>query len=212
LREATRRAKASRKTLGDVPLESLSAEIAKLGGDSIAGLRKRRQQSTKELDAVHAAANLASTACTLADERARNAQSLCEVAGQARNAALKVFPDGVAPALAAAQKVLAEANAEKETTALEIKKLEGTASVKKKLLEKVLSGARKSAETARAAVETAQQALTTAIKDYASQQGELIQLRKIRDVEDLGAAISKRSEAKERHDALPVPERLVSRH
>src|SRR5580704_16653938 len=74
LREVTRRAKASRKALGDVPLESLAAELAKLGVDPIAGLRKRRQQLTRELDATRAAANLASNACTLADERARNAQ------------------------------------------------------------------------------------------------------------------------------------------
>ena len=210
LREAARRAKASRKALGDVPLESLAAEFAKLGADPIVGLRKRRQQSTKELDGARAAANLASNACTLTDERARTARLLCEEAGQAQVAASKSFPEGLAGALAAARKGRADAIAEKETIAVEIEKLEGTAGAKKKLLEKVLSGARKSAETARAAVETAQQALTAAIKDHASQQGELIQLRKIRDAENLDAATAKLSEATERHDALPVPEREVT--
>jgi DNA repair exonuclease SbcCD ATPase subunit len=210
LREASRRAKASRKALGDVPLESLAGEFAKLGADPIAGLRKRRQQLTKELEAARGAANLASNACTLADERARNAQSLCEAAGQARLAASKSFPEGLAPALAAARKGRADAIAEKETIAVEIEKLEGTVAAKKKLLEKALSGARQSSETARAAVETAQQVLNAAIKDHASQEGELIQLRKIRDAADLEAAIAKLGEATERHDALPVPERVVT--
>jgi hypothetical protein len=210
LRDASRRAKAARAVLGSVPLESQAKEIARSGADPSAGLRKRRQQIGKELEAARAASNQASTAFTLAEERTRNSRVLHEAAVLARDAALKSVPEGVSAALAAAEKMLADAIAEKETIALEINKLEGKLAAKKKRREAALSGARENAGKARAAVAVAQQSLTVAIQARSLQDGQLIQLRKTRDAEDPVAAAAKLNEATVRHAALPVPERMVT--
>jgi hypothetical protein len=59
---------------------------------------------------------------------------------------------------------------------------------RKKRIDAVLSGARASAAQATAAVETAQGQLTIARTDHASQDGRLIELRKLREAENLEAA------------------------
>jgi energy-coupling factor transporter ATP-binding protein EcfA2 len=210
LREASRRAKAARAALGHVPLESFAKEIAKLGADAVAGLRKRRAQLAKELDGARAIANLASTELTLTAERARNAQSSFDAAIGARDTASKAFPEGVEAAMAAARKALAHAIAEKESIVDEISKLESNSAARKRRVETALTAARNNAEKAKALVAGAQQRLTTAIGNRALQDGQLIQLRKMRDAEDLGAARNKLQEATERHAKLPVPERIVS--
>jgi uncharacterized protein YhaN len=73
-----------------------------------------------------------------------------------------------------------------------------------------MAGARRNAENARAAVETAQQERTATIRDHSLQDGQLIQLRKMRDAEDLSASVTRLRDATERHAALPVPERIVT--
>jgi len=165
---------------------------------------------SKQPAAARAAANRASNDRTLADERVRNSRVLFVTAVTARDTALKAFPDGLDTVLAAAQKALADAIAEKERIALEITRLEGKVAAKKKRMETALDGARRNAGNARAAVEAAQQALTAAITDRSMQDGQLIQLRKMRDAENLSAAVNKRTEATERHAGLPVPERVVT--
>jgi DNA repair exonuclease SbcCD ATPase subunit len=203
LREASRRARATRAALGESPRESFLKEIAKLGADAAAGLRKRRAQLSKELDIARDIAGKASTDLTLAGERARNAQTLFDAAGRA-------FPEGVETALASARKALADAIAEKESIAVGISRLESNAAARKKRVETALAAARNNAEKARVATAEAQQRLTAAIGNRALQDGQLIQLRKMRDAEDPGAAGNKLQAAAERHAALPVPERIVT--
>ena len=96
LREATSRAKACRAALGDVKLNTLASDIKALGADPIGSLRKRRQQSAKDLETARAAANLARTELTLAEERARASKSALDAAVAARDAALTAFPEGLA--------------------------------------------------------------------------------------------------------------------
>jgi DNA repair exonuclease SbcCD ATPase subunit len=210
LREASRRAKAARAALGEVQLESFAKEIAKLGADAAAGLRKRRAQLAKELDIARDIANQASTDFTLTGERARNAQSSFDGATAARDAALKAFPESVETALASARKALADAIAEQESIAVEISKLESNAAARKKRVETALAASRSNAEKAKAEVAEAQRRLTAAIGDRALQDGQLIQLRKMRDAEDLGAGRNKLQKSAERHATFPVPERIVT--
>jgi DNA repair exonuclease SbcCD ATPase subunit len=188
---------------GDAPAEAVLKEAAKLGADAAAGLRKRRAQLMKELDAARGMAGKASNDLTLAAERARNAQTLFD-------AAAKAFPEGPDAALASARKTLADAIQEKDSLTREISKLETNAAARKKRVETAVASARDNAGKARAAVTEAQQRLTAAIGNRALQDGQLIQLRKMRDAEDPLAARKKLQEAVERHSALPVPERIVT--
>ena len=74
LREASTRAEDCRASLGGEGLDSLAADLKALGADPAAGLRKRRQQLSKEAEAARAVANQAATARTLADERTRQSR------------------------------------------------------------------------------------------------------------------------------------------
>ena len=210
LREASDRAAARRASLGDVGLDTLAADIKALGADVTAGLRKRRQQLSKEAEAARRIANQAANDRTLADERTRHSRLALDAANAARDAALTAFPEGVDAALVAAQAALAAGIAEKESVTAEFASLERTIDERKNRINAALSGARTNAAQATIAVETAQGRLTTAKTNHASQHGRLIELRKQRDAENLAAAETRLHEATERHAALPVPDRIVT--
>jgi len=209
LQDASRRAAIARTTLGSIPLDSLAADIARLGADPIAALRKRQQQLSEGVEAARAAAGQVSTARTLAEERVRTSRVTLDAAIASRDAAPQ-FPEGVAAALAAAQKALAAANMESKTIASELAGLEGKIAARKKKRDSAMVASVKAAADARAAVEAAQQLVTASVKEHSTQQGQLIQLRKNRDAEDLVAAMAKRTDAIALHDALPAPDRLVT--
>ena len=114
LREASDRAAACRAALGDTELDTLAADLKALGADATAGLRKRRQQLSKEAEAARTIANQAANARTLADERTRHSRLALDAAVAARDVALVAFPEGVDAALAAARAALAAGTAEKE--------------------------------------------------------------------------------------------------
>jgi hypothetical protein len=210
LREASDRAAARRASLGNVGLDTLAADIKALGADVIAGLRKRRQQLSKEAEAARWTANQAANDLTLADERTRHSKLALDAASAARDAALTSFPEGVDAALVAAQAALAAAIAEKESVTAEFASLERTIEEKKNRIDIALSGARTNATQATIAVEAAQEQLTTAKTKHASEHGRLIELRKRRDAENLAAAETRLHETTERHAALPVPDRNVT--
>jgi len=210
LREASNRAAACRASLGDVGLDTLAADFKALGGDPPAGLRKRRQQLSKEAEAARAIASQATNAHTLADERTRHSRLALDAAVAARDVALPAFPEGVDAALAAAKAALAGSIAEKEKVAAEVASLERTIEARKKCIDASLGGARTNAATAAIAVETAQKNLTTAKTEHASHDGRLIELRKLRAAENLAGAETGLREMTEQHAALPVPERLVT--
>ncbi len=210
LREASDRAAACRAALGDTGLDTLAADLKALGANATAGLRKGRQQLSKEAEAARTIANQAANACTLANERARHSRLALDAAIVARDAALLAFPEGVDASLTAAQATLEAGTADKETVAAEFASLERTIEARKRRIDAALSGARTKAAQATSAVETAQGKLTAARTDHALQDGRLIELRRLRDTENLAAAEAKLQEATLRHAALPVPERAVT--
>jgi hypothetical protein len=210
LREASDRAAARRASLGDVALDTLAGDFKALGPDVTAGLRKRRQQLSKEAEAARRIANQAANDRTLADERTRNSRLALDAASAARDAALTAFPVGVDAALVAARAALAAGMTEKESVTAEFASLERTIDERKNRIDAALSGARTNAAQATIAIETAQGRLTTAKTNHASEHGRLIELRKQRDAENLAAAETRLHEATERHAALLVPGRIVT--
>ena len=141
LREASNRAEDCRASLGDVGLDTLAADLKALGADPTAGLRKRRQQLSKEAEAARAIANEAATARTLADERTRQSRLELDAAVASRDVALTAFPEGVDAALAAAKAALAGGIVEKEKVAAEFASLERTIEARKKRIDAALGGA-----------------------------------------------------------------------
>jgi hypothetical protein len=173
-------------------------------------LRKRRQKAAKDLDAARAAVSQASTAQTLAEERSRTARTALDQATLARAAALAAFPEGLDAALAAARKSLADSIAEKQSAVAAMAELESTLEARKKRIESALGGARANVEKARTAANQAQTDLTAAVTGHASQDGRLLELRRLRDAENLPAAEARFHEATNRHALLPSPVRLVT--
>jgi DNA repair exonuclease SbcCD ATPase subunit len=210
LREASGRAARCRTALGDVGLDTLAADLKALGADATTGLRKRRQQLSKEAEAARMIANQAANDRTLADERTRHSSVALDAAVAARDGALTAFPEGVNAALAAARAALAAGIAEKESVTSGFASLERTIDERKKRIDAALGGARANAAQATIAVEAAQGRLTTAKTNHASEHGRLIELRKQRDAENLAAAETRLREVTERHAALPVPDRIVT--
>jgi GH24 family phage-related lysozyme (muramidase) len=210
LREASERLEACRALLGDVELETLTADINALGADPIAGLRSRRQHLSKEAEEARRVLNQASNDQTLADERTRRARLALDEIRAAHDAALTAFPDGVNASLVAARAALAAANSEKVNVTAELASLERTIDQRKKHIDEALNVSRRNAEQAKIGVDTAQGQLTTAKTNHASQEGRLIELRRQRDAENLVPAEASLSQAIQRHAALPVPDRLVT--
>ena len=113
---------------------------------------------------------------------------------------------------ATAQATLAAAIIEKQSVAGESESLGSTIAARNnKLIEDAVRGARTKAEIARAVVEAAQEKLTAAIASHAQHGGRLVELLRLRDAEDLAAAETQLRSATERHAALPVPERDVTK-
>jgi AAA domain len=210
LREASEKEAECQALLGNVELSTLAADIAALGSDPTAGLRKLRDRFLKEADAARRLANQAQTERTLADERTQRSKLSLDQARTARDTALPAFTDGADAALDGARAALAAASAEKERVAAEFASLEQMIQEKKSRLDTALSGARTNAEQARIAVETTQRQLTTARTNHATADGRLTELRKRRDAENLAAAETRLQEATERLVALPVPDQIVT--
>lgn len=209
-RQATQRLEACRVSLGDVRLETLTAEIQALGTDAVAGLRSKRQQLSKEAEAARALSNQAASNQTLAEERTGRARSALEAARAAHDGALAALPEGVGAALTAAQAALGTANSERANVITQLASLEQTIDQRTKRVDAALSVARNKAEKAALAVDAAQTQLTTAQNNHATQEGRLDELRKQRDAENLAAAEASLSRAVQRHAGLPVPDRTVT--
>jgi hypothetical protein len=209
LREASGRAETCRALLGDVQLDTLAPDLKALGVDPTAALRKRRQQLSKDVDAARTIANDAATTHTLANERARNLGSAFDAAVGDRDAALTVFPEGVHAALVAAQAELAACLSEQKRVAAEFASLESTIESRKKRIDEALQGARSNVTDATLAVENAQGEVNKATAERASQEGRLIELRRLRDAEDIAAAVTRLHKATEDYTVLPAPDRLV---
>jgi len=210
-RQASDRAETCRAALVDVVPDTVSADLDALGADPLAGLRKRRQQLSKDVEIARTIAAEAVKAHTVAQERTSNFRLAFDAAVSKRDVALTSFPDGIHAALATAQAHLAAAIIEKESVAAESASLEKTIAARTMRIEEAVRDARTTAEIARTAVEVAQRKLTAAITSHAEHGGRLVELRRLRDAEDLVAAETRLREATERHSALPVPDRDVTK-
>lgn len=213
LREASDRANACRAALGDVPpdtLATLTTGLAAFGADPTSTLRKQRQQLSGDLDTARATSNQAGMAHTLAEERGRNSKSTLDAAVVARDAALRVFSDGIETALSATQAALAAASGEQGKIVAELASLESTINAQNARIDAALRGARAALEQARAEVDAAQADRTRAIAEHATQVGRRDALKRQRDAEDLATAEDKLRDASDRHAAVPVPERIVT--
>jgi DNA repair exonuclease SbcCD ATPase subunit len=210
LREASERAAACRAALGDIAIDSLAADLKSLGADAVAGLRNRKQQSSKQADAARTSANQAATERTLADEGVRQSKLALNAAISARDGALAAFVGGLDAALTAAWGVREAAIGEKAEVSKGFASLDREIEARKKRIDAALSGARTNAEQAAAGTETAQRDATATKMKHAAEQGRLVELRKQRDAENITAAEAQLQEAVASHAALPVPEREVS--
>ena len=131
-----------RTLLGDVGLDTLAADVKALGADATAGLRKRRQQLSREAEDGRRIAGQATNDRILADERTRHSKMALDAAIVARDAALTAFPEGVDAAFVSAKAALAAGIAERENVAAEFASLNRTIEERKKRIDAALSGAR----------------------------------------------------------------------
>lgn len=210
LRQARERVEACRAGLGKVRLESLAVELKALGSDPWAGLKKRRQKAGKDLELARGAARDALTVKTLTEERASNARSALALAVSKRDEALTAFPDGVEAALAGANATLSAGMLERERLKTESEALERTIEDGKKRADAALTGARATVEEWTLAVARARDELSAAIAAQASEEGRLVEMRRLQDAENPAQAEKRYHDAADRHAKLPVPARVVS--
>ncbi len=174
---------------------------------------KRRQQLQREADVARATANSAATAETLAQERARHSRRTLNGALASRDGALTAFPEGVEATLAAAKAALSASIAEKGQISIDSTSLERMITERKKSIDAGLANARATVSESTIAVDKAQGDLTTAMEQkHATHDGRLIELRRLRDSENLGDAEEELRRATERYEALPVPDHLLPRY
>jgi len=209
LRQASERRETCRAALVDSIPDTVSADLDSLGADPVLGLRKRRQQLSKDFDIASTIAAEAANAHSVAEERTNNCRLAFDAAVSKRDVALTSFPEGIPAALATAQAHLSTAVFEKRTVDAEFASLEKGITARTMRIEEALRGARAKAEIARTEVEAAQGKLTAAITSHAQHGGRLVELRRLREAEDLVAAETRLREVTGRHSALPVPDRDV---
>lgn len=210
LREATNHAASCRAALGEIGLDSLAADLRNLGTDAVAGLRKRRENFSREAETTRGIVNQAANNCTLADERVRHSRAALDTAVAERDRVLKAFREGLDVASSAARSALVAANNEKQDVTASFASLEREVEARKRRIDEALSGARTNAAQAAAGVETAQAQLTTAKTNHAEEHGRLVELQKQRDAENVTTAEARLHKAIDSHMALPVPARSVS--
>jgi hypothetical protein len=211
LEQAVNHATTCRAGLGDVPLETLVADLDSLGADPLQGLRNRRIRASKDAEIARVNAAEAMKVYTVAQERAANLRATFAADVAKRDIALTSFPDGLDVALATARETFAAAVDEKEKIAADLASLEDRIAARMQRIDIAGSNAREQAVSAKSALDTANRNLTAAITSRAEHAGRLAELQKQRDAEDLQAAEAALGEATERYALLPVPERDVNK-
>jgi DNA repair exonuclease SbcCD ATPase subunit len=199
-----------RAALGEVAFETLAPDLDSFGVNPSDLLRGRQQQASRTLEEARAETSAATTDHTLGLERARNAESALNAAIVACDAGLAPFPDGIAAALSTAQAQLEIALGEQQKVVVELASLERTIRARNEQVEATVQKARNIAEQARTQVAAANLQRTATIRDHSLQLGQLQELRRQWDSEDLMAAEERQWGAITRHDAVPVPERIVT--
>jgi hypothetical protein len=210
LRQASARAADCRLALGDATLEMLAADLLVLGPDPGGALRARRQKASRDAETARTAANEVASTQILAEEREWTSGGALAAAVTARDAALVTFPSGIAAMVAAARESLQFSLAEQEKVDAALASLESTIEARRQQHEEAIGRAKAAAAKARHDVEAARETRTRVIRDQATEEGRLTELRRLRAAEDLTAAERALREAAERHDALPLPERPVT--
>jgi hypothetical protein len=211
LEQAVSHANTCKVALGNVPPETLVADLDSLGADPLQGLRNRRIRASKNAEIARANAAEATRIYTVAQERAANLRATLNADIEKSDIALTSFPDGLDVALTTARETLVAAIDEKEKVTVDLASLEDRIAARKQRIDMAGSNAREQAVTAKSAVDTANRNLTAAITGRAEHAGRLAELQKQRDAEDLQAAEVALREVTERYALLPVPERDVNK-
>jgi DNA repair exonuclease SbcCD ATPase subunit len=198
-------AEASRRALGTEPLEPLLQELATLGRDPGTVLRSRKEAIAREVEEARRQAVGHQSARDLAEERLRVAQQTMKAAVEARDAAVKAWPNGLVSALRELQAARDAAVAEQKAVVAELAALETKIATESARVEKAVAAARAANVEAEKVVEAAEKRHQKAIGDQASQSGSVEQLRLLRAQEDLQAATEALRVATEHHASLPVP-------
>ena len=209
LNVASARAELCRAALGTNATDS-SVDLAPLGTDPVAALKERRLRALKGLDSARRRSGEALTALTLAAERATVLQLAQKTADGARDAALHPVPEGLSVALAAAKAILAAAVAERASATADLASLDSAFETRKIQTDAALASARAEVDATRLLVETARKHLEIALTDHASEVGRLGELRRLRSVEDLGAAEAQHGVKAQRLSSLPRPQETVT--
>jgi hypothetical protein len=210
LMQATSHAEICCDALGDLPIETLVAELDSLGVDPLQGLRNRRLHASKNAEAERTRAAQATRLYTVAEERASNLRSALNGAVEKRDAALRSFPEGLDPALANAQHNLAAAMVEKKKLVADRASVEDTIASRRERINTAASSARKQVEDAKTTLNLANQNVNGTRESRAEHAGRLAQLQKQQEAEDLQAAEVALQEVTAQHDSLLAPERAVS--
>jgi AAA domain len=210
LRKALGRVADAQAALEGVGPETLTADLDALGADPAAGLRRSRQQASRDMEEARSAAGEASTGLALAEERVSSLRQRCEAAMATRDAALAPFPSGVAAAAENAQAALRATKAELQAIVKDLASMQGEREARAERLAEAIRGAREAADKAKATVETAEAEQTDALTAHAVEKGRLDELRKQLASENLVAAADAERAASDALASIPVPDRLLA--
>ena len=207
---AATRVQSTHAALAGLPIEALAEILQPFGADPQGGVKRRRDQLSKILDDLRIAANGSSTTEALAKDHVERARNDAAKAGAMRDEASLKFPEGVGAALITAREKLNAGKTEEDRLKSELAALEQTLAARKSSVEAALADARSAVQASKSAADHAQGLHTASIAEQASHNGRLIELRRLRDAEDLAAIEAKEKEAITFHASLPVPLRQVT--
>jgi hypothetical protein len=209
-RKASTEAQQSRVALGTEPLEPLLHELSGLGSEAETKLRDSKQSATRRMEELRRESASCQSACDVAEERLRSAQSAMQAVVERRDAAVAKCSGGLTAALNQAQAAVDAAVREQQAAAADLAALETTIATESTRVEKAVAAARAAVDAAEKAVDAAERLHQKAIGDQASQSGSIEQLRRLREQENLEAATDALRLATARQAALPVPARVVT--
>jgi hypothetical protein len=196
--------------MGDVSVDGLLSEIKKLGADPFEVLHRKKSKSAGDIEALRAEANAKSVQLAQAEERETHLKGLWDAAVDKRDAARASFPQGITKALADEEGTLTAISEELKSRKAELASLDETIARRKAQIDQALAAAHIGSMRSKSAVESAQTELTKAVAACAELAGQITEMRKRREAEDLPAAEVRLRDAKGQRDALPVPERIIN--
>lgn len=209
-RQAVERLRVCQVALTGLDIDALFGELAALGSDADAVLRKKKEAAATEADAARVRLTAVRSTRDMASERVRNSKTALDAANADRDEVLREYPGDVANAHAGAQSAVDAAKDSLLEAQNQLEALDQRLGVERTKAEEALSAARAAAEAASSKAVSAQDAVTQAVAAHSVQLGRLEELRRARVQEDFEAAEVALKSANDRRVALPVPERHVT--